>query len=82
MEEVEAVKRQVDYPTQEDKGWSDKRDGKENRPPKLRFQNYTPLNTSLWRIMDEVKIVELLNPPERKSPMVKPPNAKKYCKYH
>ena len=82
MEEVEATKRQADRPIQEDKGWSDKKDGKENRPPKFRFQNYMPLNTSIWRIMDDVKTVQLLSPPKRKNLVVKSPNAKKYCKYH
>ena len=32
--------------------------------------------------MDDVKIVELLISFERKNPVVKPSNTKKYCKYH
>ena len=32
--------------------------------------------------MDDVKAIELLNPPERKNPAVKSLNIKKYYKYH
>ena len=37
MEEVEATKRQANRPVQEEKGRSDRKDGKENRPPEFQF---------------------------------------------
>ena len=40
-----------------------------------------PLNTSLHKILNDVKVVKLLNPLEKKNLMVRPPNAKKYYKY-
>ena len=48
-----------------------KGNGKENRLPKLCFQNYTLLNTSLHKILDDVKVMEFLNLFERKIPLVK-----------
>ena len=33
-------------------------------------------------IMEDVKIIKLLNPPERRNPTVKLSNANKYYKYH
>ena len=37
MEEVKAAKREANQPVQEDKGRSNKRERKENQPPKFRF---------------------------------------------
>ena len=50
MEEVKAVKRQANQPSNQDKGQSKKGNAKENQPPKLQFQNYTLLNTSFHKI--------------------------------
>ena len=82
MEEVEVAKKQVDQPSKQEKGHYEKSSDKENRPPKLQFQNYTLLNAPLHKILDYVKVVELLNPLERKELVIKPSNAKKYYKYH
>ena len=82
MEEVKAVKRQVNQPFEQDKGQQNKNGGKENQLLKLWFQNYTPLNTSLQKIMDDVKTVELLNPPKRNNSTIKLLNAEKHCDMH
>ena len=82
MEEVKVAKKHVNQPFKQDKGRSKKENGKENKLSKLQFQNYTPLNTSLCKIFDNVKAMELLNMTKRKNPTMKPLNAKKYCKYH
>ena len=82
MEEFEAIRRQANQPCEHDKGQSNKGNGNENLPPKLRFQNHTPLNTSLYKILDDVKALELLHPFKRKKPIVRLWNAKKYYKHN
>ena len=82
MEEVKAAKKQTNRPSNQEKGQSKKGNGKENTLPKLQFQNYTLLNTSLCKMLDDVKMVQLLNLPHRKASIIQPSNAKKYCKYH
>ena len=81
-EEVKAIKKQVDWSSKQAKCCFEKGNGKENRLPKLQFQNYTLLNTPLYKILDDVKVVELLNLLERKNLIVKLPSVKKYHKYH
>ena len=46
------------------------------------FQNYTPFNASLHKVLNDMKVMELLNPLKRKNLAIKPPNAKRYYKYH
>ena len=82
MEEVKAAKRQANRPLEKDYRQLDRGSGKENRPLKLRFQNYIPLNTFFRKIMDDIQTLELLKPIERKILAIKLLNSKKYCKYH